>query len=168
MGLSVRRLAPGDAALWQAIWAEARATDPAAFAPRPGDDPAAAPDALAARLASARAFVWQDEAGHPRACALWCRDHDPAEPRRGWIEAMFVAPGLRGRGIAAQLIAAMAEDARAEGVAELWLEVRRDNRAAQAAYARAGFRPAGDAAAHRCPGELALRLALETGPGHAP
>lgn len=147
--MTARLLGPGDAALWRTLWAEALAEAPTAFARRPEGSAAARPEAVAARLASLRAFVWEapgavpergpDPAPGALACALWCRDDDPSAPHRGWIEAVFVRPHARGRGLAGRLLEALAADARAHGVRELWLEVGRANAAALAAYARAGF-----------------------------
>lgn len=155
--MTARLLGPGDAALWRALWAEALAAAPQAFARRSGDDP----EVLAARLAAVRPFVWECAApcgAEAVACALWRRDDDPSASRRGWVEAVFVRPASRGRGIAARLIAALAADARSHGVAELWLEVGRDNAPARAAYARAGFGPAPTPAARA--DEIALCLPL--------
>lgn len=159
--MSARLLGPEDAALWAAFWAEALADAPWAFAAR-GED---APVRTAAEIASIRAFVWEgpgpagsDAGAVALACALWCRDTDPARDRRGWVEAVFVRPAARGRGIAARLIAALAADARAHGIEELWLEVGCDNLAARAAYARAGFAAAPEPAS--LPGETAMRLRL--------
>lgn len=158
--MTARLLGPADAQLWRALWAEALAEMPAAFARRDAEASTLTPEVLKARraavLASVRAFVW--ETPDPVGCALWCRDADPARPRRGWVEAVFVRRFARGAGIAPRLLAALAEDARAHGIAELWLEVGRDNAAAHAAYARAGFLPAPDPAGRDS--EIALRLSL--------
>ena len=158
--MTARLLGPADAQLWRALWAEALAETPAAFARRDADGPALSVEVLEARraavLASVRAFVW--ETPDPVACALWCRDADPALPGRGWVEAVFVRRFSRGQGIAARLLAALAADAHAHGIAELWLEVGTDNAAARAAYARAGFTPAPAPAGRSS--ELALRLRL--------
>lgn len=243
--MTARLLGPGDAALWRALWAEALAEAPDAFARRAEGSPQAAPAALAARLASLRAFVWEvsaepgpqaaagapatplpagaagphaagrtgfrsgvpepqrtepDRPGsrlpgsgvseaaapgsrrsepllpgshppgsglpgaaappavagppEPVACALWCRDGDPTQPRRGWVEAVFVRRHARGRGLAGRLLDVLADDARIHGVEELWLEVGRNNAAARAAYARAGF------VAARLPASRADEIAL--------
>jgi ribosomal protein S18 acetylase RimI-like enzyme len=155
--VTARLLGPADAHLWRALWAEALAEVPEAFARRSGD----APRTAAVAVAGIRAFVWEratPEGAEAVACALWVRDRDPGRPRRGWVEAVFVRRHVRGQGIVARLIGVLAADARAHGMAELWLEVRADNAAARAAYGRAGFAPA------PCPagraGEIALSLSL--------
>ncbi len=151
-GMTARRLGPRDDALWQALWDRARAEAPAAFAS------ARETGAMAWRRDTARAFVWEEE-GQPLATGLWCRDEDPGRPDRGWVEAVYVLPAARGRRIADRLLAALASDAAGSGMAELWLEVGRNNTAAQRAYARAGFGPAPEAAARR--DEIALMRRLE-------
>lgn len=201
--MTARLLGPDDAALWRVLWTEALAEAPAAFARRPEGSPQAAEAAVAARLASLRAFVWEACGGtsgtgaggcgragdrhtgdgpdaldghaaaaaaglpHPQAlaCALWCRDADPTHRRRGWVEAVFVRRHARGRGIAVRLLAALAEDARAAGMAELRLEVGRANAPARAAYARAGYAPLAVPASRPDEIMLGLRLEAGTGPG---
>lgn len=63
------------------------------------------------------------------------------ENRDGQAEliAMWVGSAGRGRGLAARLIDAVADDARADGCTELWLEVLSGNDSARRAYERYGF-----------------------------
>lgn len=61
----------------------------------------------------------------------------------GHVTNLGVAPGHRRRGIATRLLLALAEQALAEGVGALTLEVRMSNTAAQELYRRFGFVPAG-------------------------
>lgn len=159
--MTARLLGPDDALLWRALWAEAQAEVPGAFACRPQDSDADSPGAVAARRASVRPFVWElADAEAAVACALWCPDGDPVRAeRRGRVEAVFVRRHVRGRGIAGRLLAALIEDARAHGIVELWLEVGRGNAAALSAYVRAGFTPATVPAARA--GELAMRRRLD-------
>jgi len=153
--MSARLIGPAEAGLWAGLRAEALAAAPDAFAGGPAGWAAAPPEAVAAELARARAFVWETR-GRAVASAQWVAD--PAEAARGWVEAVFVAPAARGRGIAAMLLDAVAADAAAAGRRELWLEVAPRNRAALARYLRAGFRapPPGLAAAAPAPGTIAL------------
>lgn len=153
--MSLRRIGPADAALWAGLRAAALAAAPDAFqGPREAwaDAPLAA---VAAELARARAFVWEEQ-GRALGSAQWVAD--PARDDRGWAEAVFVVPAARGRGIAAALLAALAGDAAAAGRRELWLEVAPASREAIARYLRAGFRypPPGAAAASGPPGPIAL------------
>ena len=55
------------------------------------------------------------------------------------LVSMWVAPTVRGRGVAGQLIDAVAEWARADGAQELHLWVVLGNSSARATYDRAGF-----------------------------
>lgn len=58
------------------------------------------------------------------------------------MDGLFVAEAARGRGVGTALLAAVAEHARAEGCAEVRLDVVDGNRA-RALYEREGFREAG-------------------------
>lgn len=55
------------------------------------------------------------------------------------LNRIIVAPEARGHGVGAELLRAGVEDANAAEADEMLLEVRHDNRAAHALYARAGF-----------------------------
>jgi len=57
------------------------------------------------------------------------------------LHDLVVAPGHRGRGIGAQLLAAVAQKAGDLGCCKVTLEVQSENRVAQSAYRRAGFAP---------------------------
>jgi GNAT superfamily N-acetyltransferase len=71
---------------------------------------------------------------------------DPEEHRPGTRDliSMWVSPTVRGRGVAGQLIDAVAGWARDDGAAELHLWVVTGNAAARAAYVRAGFVATGE------------------------
>ena len=58
---------------------------------------------------------------------------------RAWLAAVYLDPAWRGRGLLGRLLQPCAAWARAQGIAELALEVHEDNPRAQAAYARLGF-----------------------------
>jgi ribosomal-protein-alanine N-acetyltransferase len=55
------------------------------------------------------------------------------------ILTVGVVPAARRRGIATTLLHALLDEARVRGAAEVFLEVREDNEAAQALYGREGF-----------------------------
>ncbi len=57
------------------------------------------------------------------------------------VHDIVVRDAYRGRGIGRQLLATAEEEARTRGCCKLTLEVLSNNRAALAAYERAGFRP---------------------------
>jgi ribosomal protein S18 acetylase RimI-like enzyme len=58
--------------------------------------------------------------------------------RDGFIDELYVVPPMRGRGIGAEVLALVEREARARGLARLYLEVAHGNRAL-ALYRRAGF-----------------------------
>lgn len=78
--------------------------------------------------------------------AAWFRRFPAAEPGYGFLDeetpelAIAVVPDWRRRGIGKDLLAALLEQARADGVKALSLSVRRDNPAI-ALYESFGFRP---------------------------
>jgi len=59
----------------------------------------------------------------------------------GWcgIHGMRTAPAYRGRGMAASILAALANEAKARGIQRAFLQVEEGNRSAQSLYRRAGF-----------------------------
>lgn len=61
--------------------------------------------------------------------------------RDGSVDELFIDPAFRNRGLGTQALSAACDLARADGVRVLYLEVRRDNLAAQRYYARLGFGP---------------------------
>jgi GNAT superfamily N-acetyltransferase len=60
-----------------------------------------------------------------------------------WLEALWVDPTVRGRGLGQRLIEAVADWARGRGAVRLDLSVTEGNRAASVLYTRAGFAPTG-------------------------
>lgn len=73
--------------------------------------------------------------------------------------SMWVDPAARGRGLAQQLIRAVAQWALGRGAAQVVLFVQEANAPAQALYVRAGFRPTGDRAP-AAGGRSAFKLVL--------
>ena len=58
----------------------------------------------------------------------------------GFVDEIFIRPGVRGRGIATEVLLALPRTLGGAGVKALHLEVASDNTTAQRLYARAGFR----------------------------
>lgn len=80
----------------------------------------------------------------------------------GEIANLAVVPTARRRGVARALLAEIIAEARASGIARLFLEVRESNAAARALYASRGFKPiARRARYYRKPVEDAIVLRLE-------
>lgn len=59
----------------------------------------------------------------------------------GFIDEIYVRPGVRGRGVASETLQALPRALAGAGLKALHLEVRRSDDRAQTLYARAGFRP---------------------------
>ena len=60
-------------------------------------------------------------------------------PDEAWVQTMAVAPQVQGRGVGAQLLAALLAEAERRGQRVVSLEVRADNDRAQRLYGRHGF-----------------------------
>ncbi|MES2885987.1 MAG: GNAT family N-acetyltransferase [Pseudomonadota bacterium] len=76
----------------------------------------------------------------------------------GRVYSVVVAPAARGQGLGDRLIAAAERAARATGRSRLRLEVRTENAAAQALYARRGYRQVAALLAYYEDGADGLRL----------
>ena len=84
--------------------------------------------------------------------------------RRGtWLVDLYVAPGLRSRGIGRKLLAAVAAEAEAAGHKSLWWDVDEGNSAARSFYALLGARDPG-ARILELDGEALLTLAALSRP----
>jgi ribosomal protein S18 acetylase RimI-like enzyme len=61
------------------------------------------------------------------------------EGHRGWVNYLAVRPDCRGRGLGRQMMEAVEECLRARGCPKINLQIRTDNAAALAFYARLGY-----------------------------
>jgi GNAT superfamily N-acetyltransferase len=68
--------------------------------------------------------------------SLTAHDLDERPDLTPWLAGMFVAPHARGQGYAAELIAAVEQEARKASISALWLYTN----TAERVYARAGWR----------------------------
>jgi RimJ/RimL family protein N-acetyltransferase len=89
-----------------------------------------------------RTFVLVDE--HDRWLGLALVRREQQQPGTAVVLAMWVAPGVRGRGGAYALCDACAIWAKAQGLHELRLEVVVENATARRAYQAAGFEVRGE------------------------
>lgn len=85
-----------------------------------------------------RLFVARAEAGEAVG-VCWCVLFDPGTGLEGEVAELYVAPPLRGRGIATTLLREAMALFRSRGVTFVCVWTRDDNPAAMAAYRRAGF-----------------------------
>ncbi|HUC60951.1 MAG TPA: GNAT family N-acetyltransferase [Alphaproteobacteria bacterium] len=94
--------------------------------------------------APSAALIVEETAGRVRGYALLLFRRRAPEHAR--LYSFAVAPGERGKGIAQSLLAGAERVALSRDASLLALEVRRDNKPAQALYAKAGFRATGSRA----------------------
>jgi ribosomal protein S18 acetylase RimI-like enzyme len=135
--LEVRRLAVAD-------WAQLRAARLAALAE--------APYAFASTLAREENFteqMWRERAGRGNTFAAWDGDAivglaSGIDEGSDWhLVGMWVAPKVRGTGVADHLVAAVCDLAKHSGATSVTLWVTEVNGRARAFYRRLGFAPTG-------------------------
>lgn len=141
--MTVWRLTPDRAAQWRDIRLAALRDAPDSFdatlaewQDRPLAD-------FAERLQNVPTFAAGDHPGLPLATASWLPGLDDRDPGRGWLLAVFARPEARGQGHAEAAIRAAIDDAKAQGMTSMGLNVRDTAGHAQALYHRLGFRPTG-------------------------
>ena len=62
----------------------------------------------------------------------------------GFLDEIYIRPGVRGRGIGTEILAALPKALSRHGMRAIHLEVRRDNEKARALYQRLHFEPRDD------------------------
>jgi ribosomal-protein-alanine acetyltransferase len=102
------------------------------------------------------ALLVEEEDGRIRAYGLLL--FRKQAPDRARLYSFAVAKDQRGKGVATSLLAACESRARARGCTRMSLEIRRDNKAAQALYLKAGFEIVGTRPAYYEDRMAALRL----------
>lgn len=152
----VRRLTESDWAALRATRLAALTEAPYAFASTLERELAFTEEIWRGRLAPANVAVnfgadgpapaSNGEAAPLAGLAALLREPDAVRPERWQLVSMWVNPKARGQGLADRLIAAVCDQARAEGAAEigLWVTLRNDR--ARAFYRRCGFRATGEQA----------------------
>ncbi len=106
-------------------------------------DEALPEEAWRERAAAGSTFLARDGTGRPVGMATGiAHPAHPATSRE--LVGMWVAPVARGHGVAAQLIEAVVDWARADGASELGLWFVDGNETARRVYERAGFALTGD------------------------
>jgi ribosomal protein S18 acetylase RimI-like enzyme len=85
-------------------------------------------------------------------------------PGEAEVRALAVAPGARGRGVGAALVAAVIERAAGQGIRQLVLLTLPDMRAAHRLYSQAGFSRLPDRDWSPRPGEVLLAYGLVLAP----
>ncbi|MCC2032115.1 GNAT family N-acetyltransferase [Microbacterium allomyrinae] len=82
------------------------------------------------------------------------------DDRRADVVGVYVSPSFRGSGAIDLLLTAAAEWAGSLGLAQIFLDVHRDNARAQAAYRRCGFAPTGETLSSPIGPEIVMGRAL--------
>lgn len=141
--IPVRELLPGEWALLREARLDVLLDSPEAFHSRREFEAAMSEQEWRSRLAARSWFVALDD-GRP--CGLSSGGtFEPDDP--DWmLRSMWVAPHLRGRGVAEDLLRAVADDARSSGAPALVLWVYQSNERAVAFYRRMGFAATGTTA----------------------
>lgn len=156
--VQIIRLTAAEAGIWRDIRLEALEREPGQFSAT-HEDWAGRPLAdFAAQLGAAP--VWAAlEAGRPLAVAALTPD--TADPTVAWLEAVYVRPEARGRGLGRLVAGAAEAAARAGGRREIRLEVRAANAAARGLYRALGYAetaPGGRSSCSACEVTMAKRL----------
>jgi GNAT superfamily N-acetyltransferase len=139
-GATVTRLGEDDWRLWREVRLTALADSPTAFGSTVEDEQAIAEDRWREMVRSAAIFVAR--AGDQVVGTVAGLYRDSAEDRG--LGAMWVAPQWRGRGVAGQLVAAVADWSRSDNAVRLGLWVPDDNARARRFYEHEGFRLNGE------------------------
>lgn len=141
--MTVWRLTPDRASEWREIRLAALRDAPDAFDAALADWQDRPLADFAKRLRDVPTFAAGDAPGQPLATASWMPGLDDRDPLRGWLLAVFALPQARGQGHATAAIRAALDDAMAQGMTSMGLNVRDTASHAQALYRRLGFRATG-------------------------
>jgi ribosomal protein S18 acetylase RimI-like enzyme len=148
MTIELRTMSADDWHTWRSVRLAALADAPGAFGSRLQDWADAPEDRWRERLSIPGAInllAFDADGNAPVGMATGVPDEDNRS--RAELISMWVDPAVRGRGVAAVLITAVARWAASTGAATLTLSVMPDNVAARRTYERNGFtlsREAGD------------------------
>lgn len=133
------RLGPDCAAQWRDIRLAALREAPDAFEATLADWQDRPLADFARRLADAPTFAAGEVDNVPLAVAGWVGAPDPLY---ACLISVYARPAVRGQGYAAAAIMAVMQDAAAQGMQSIALNVRETGAHAQALYRRLGFRRA--------------------------
>jgi ribosomal protein S18 acetylase RimI-like enzyme len=165
--LVIRTLAPYDWPLYRAIRLRSLADSPDAFATTLGEQQAHAPETWAARLSAAsisgKDYPLVAEWDGTPAGLVWAKV-DGEDSTAVNIFQMWVAPEVRGRGIAAALLREAVNWARSKNARAVQLGVTCGNSSAVRLYEREGFKNVGQPQPRGQDSPLfeqAMRLALQ-------
>jgi GNAT superfamily N-acetyltransferase len=133
----IRRVEPEDWELLRDVRLRALREDPDAFLQTYAEASAFSPEQWQGRAAEPNSATFvAEEAAHAEGMASGWVDADPATV---FLVGMWVAPALRGSGVAGELVAHVVDWARARGAARVCLSVEGRNLRAARLYERCGF-----------------------------
>jgi len=142
MPLTVRRFRDDEAAAYRAVRLEALATSPEFYASVLADEADRTEQSYADHLAGAP--VWGAFDGEAPVGMAGLNVHvGERKQHKATLWGMYVAPAARGSGVAADLVQAILDHARAAGLEQVQLTVMASNARARALYERMGFTPFG-------------------------
>lgn len=139
MTIELHRVTADDWEPWRAVRLRALAEAPGAFGSTLADWADAPEHRWRTRLSLPGALDLVVRLGD-RSVGLASGVPDPDDPARVELVSMWVAPEVRGQGVARLLVDAIAHWAAASGATTLELAVMPDNVVARRTYERAGFR----------------------------
>jgi ribosomal protein S18 acetylase RimI-like enzyme len=149
--LDIRRVTPADWASLRTLRLEALADTPIGFLETLAEAEREPDEAWQQRVArgaeggaSYQVMAWEGERPVGN-CVCFLRDG------AAWLAGVYVTPSHRGDGLLGELAERCAAWGREQGCTVLRLEVHEDNRRAQAAYAKLGFRDTGERAPYPLP-----------------
>jgi ribosomal protein S18 acetylase RimI-like enzyme len=155
--MRVRRAVPGDEATLRRVRLRALADAPGAFGSTYARELARTEADWQRWLSPAATFLLEGDEG-PAGIVAGLKDD--ADPEVVWLLSLWVEPGCRGLGGADALVDAVVRWARAEGAAEVRLQVVETNQRARRFYERLGFRANGRQTVRERDGALELEMSL--------
>jgi GNAT superfamily N-acetyltransferase len=137
-----------------------------------------APEAFGSSYEREAAFadsVWIDRVGatanatlvceiDAQACGIVALIRDARDRRMGWVVAMWVAPSVRGTGVADALLVSLFQWANDHGISTVRLHVADGNARAEHLYRRHGFRRTGETVAGERRGLVEVEMQRATLP----
>lgn len=139
--ITIRRCVADDAAALRAIRLEALADSPEAYGST-FEEASAFTDARWRALCERSLYflAWRGE----RVVGMSSGGSHDGRPGTRWLYGLYVTPDARGTGAAQQLVDAVEQWARTEGVTSLYLHVTETVARARGFYAKNGFRATGE------------------------
>lgn len=134
----LRSLTPGDWRIFRDIRLEMLQKAPRGFGMTAAEFSSQPADKVRGWLAKTNLWALVED-GRILATAGWYRMPGEVQAHRGHVVAVYTAEQARGRGLSRKLLSQVEQEARAQGITQLELDVAAENATAIAVYERAGF-----------------------------